>query len=75
MARITTARLEELKRRAQERAPNLKAWQYLEIEEDKPLSAEQREMLNHNNAIDSAVCGFRYIETREQVKYDEHIDP
>src|SRR5437868_9078647 len=66
MARITTARLEELKRRARERAPKSEAWQYLEIEEGKPLTDEQRAILKHNLESDGNGAGFRYLLVTKQ---------
>jgi hypothetical protein len=61
MTKITIARLEELKRRAQERAPRDESWRYLEIEEGKTLTDEQRATLKHNLEAAGNGSGWRYI--------------
>lgn len=67
MAKISIARLEELKRRARERSPKSEAWQYLEIEEGKSLTDEQREILKHNLESAGNGAGYRYMLIAKQV--------
>jgi hypothetical protein len=69
MARLSITRLEELKRRALERAPSAKseAWQYLELEEGKPLTDEQQAILKHNLESKGNGAGYRYLLLAKQV--------
>jgi hypothetical protein len=68
MARITAARLEELKRRARERQPYVKAWQYLELVEGESRTEEQSEILKRNLESAGNGAGYRYMLVAEQVK-------
>jgi|SRR5947209_350894 len=67
MAKLSIARLEELKKRAKERSPKSEAWQYLEIEEGKTLTDEQREILKRNFESEGNGAGFRYLLIAKQV--------
>jgi hypothetical protein len=68
MAKITAARLEELKRRVKERAPKSEAWKWLVIEEDKSLTEEQRAILKHNMESTGNGTAFRYLLVAKQVE-------
>lgn len=70
MAKVTLARLEELKRRATERAPRRDdcACQYVDVVEGEPLSEEVRKQVEAN-----VLCFERHKHARRHVGFSAII--
>lgn len=59
------AEIEKLSGAGEEPRPG---WHYVDIVDGEELSEEQRATLKHNNTIDDARCGWRYVEVPPPVE-------